>query len=491
MLTPIRYNNFEGLLNAGVSDFLLSDNELTACKNVWVYQIGKLQKVPGYSKATSTQLSSAVLYLHHYTDAINSDDYLLAVSNSGSNLTISQRQEGTYSTVSGIGSSLNGFANARVSMLNYLSKTFMVGCKGDSDFLPSAIIEGNTYSTSDANLTDMPKAKYIVNYKNTIFIGNCEVGGTRYPSRVYYSEPPVAGQISWDVLNDFLVFGVEDGDEITGMGVAVDNLIVFKRYSMWRYDDSSKSMMKIANIGCDNHNSIKEIAGTLYWSNRKGVYRWRGSYPELVSAKAQRYFDRVDQTTLSNQVAVLFNEDEYRIFIGDITIDNLFYENTWFCWNTVREQCYIRCTIHKANSACDYIEGGKRRAYFGTSNGYTMKFAMPADEVFSDDENEIDSFFITRAFDHGVPEQIKFTSSLIVFSNYATGMKCAIEKDNSKVFSEANLPLLRKNVEYKDLTGEAHRFRYKFYEKGDGRPWEFEGFVVLTQIKEDVKRVNL
>lgn len=69
--TPIRYTNYDGLLNVGASDFLLLDNELTACKNCWVYKLGKLQKVPGYSLATgSAQVVNAkdVSYLHHYFD---------------------------------------------------------------------------------------------------------------------------------------------------------------------------------------------------------------------------------------------------------------------------------------------------------------------------------------------------------------------------------------------------------------------------------------
>jgi hypothetical protein len=116
-----------------------------------------------------------------------------------------------------------------------------------------------------------------------------------------------------------------------------------------------------------------------------------------------------------------------------------------------------------------------------------MKFALPIDKVYDDNTAEIDSFFITKALDHGVPEDTKFTTHMTIFSNYAIGMKCAVQKDNEIAFREANIPILKKNIEQRDISGSANRFRYKFYEKGKGKSWEFEGFCILTDLKEQIK----
>jgi hypothetical protein len=82
-----------------------------------------------------------------------------------------------------------------------------------------------------------------------------------------------------------------------------------------------------------------------------------------------------------------------------------------------------------------------------------MKFATPVDKIYSDNDNEIDSFFVTKAFDHGVPEDTKFTTYMTIFSNYGVGMKCAVQRDNENVFKEANISILRKNVEARDISG--------------------------------------
>jgi hypothetical protein len=483
--TPIRYTQFDGLLNVGVSDFLLQDNELTACKNVWVYKLGKLQKVPGYSLSVNSQIVDGedVSYLHHYYDTSSSTNYLLATSDTGSNLTLKYRTTGNFATISGISTSWDTYATSKPSMVNYLGKTFIVGHKTGTTFLPNATITGTTFSTSDSNITDMPQGKFIVRYKDLIYVLYAKVDGTTYPSRAYYCDEPTAGAITWNnTLTKWEEFGYDDGDEITGGAEALDRLIVFKKHSMWRYDESVK--VKIDDVGCNSHRSIVNINGVLYWTNRKGVWRWTGGMPQLISAKAQELFDAVDQTTLENQIGACYNESEYRVFLGDITMNDYEYKNTWFCWDTIRERAYIRCTYDDVKSACNYIEDGKYRTYFSNDDGYVMKFATPVDKVYSDNNNEIDSFFVTKALDHGVPEDVKFTTYMSIFSNYATGMKCAVQKDNDKAFREANISILKNNIEKRDLSGSANRFRYKFYEKGKGKSWEFEGFVIQTQIKQ-------
>jgi hypothetical protein len=465
----------------------MQDSELIACKNVWIYKIGKLQKVPGYAKCYDSQVvdDRVVRYLHHYYDTSSSTDYMLAVSNDSTNahLTLKYRTTGAWSTISGISTSWNTYVSSSVSMVNYLGKTFIVGHKTGSTFVPNATVDGTAFSIVDTDITSMPQGKFIVRYRDLLYVLYPKNSGTVYPSRAYYCDEPVGGTIGWTGLTvNFVEFGYDDGDEITGGAEALDRLVVFKHYSMWKYDESS--VIKIADVGCDSYRSIVNIKGILYWTNRQGAWRWTGSQPEFISAKAQPFFDAIDQTKLNEQVACIYNEDEYRVFIGDVTVDEITYSNAWYCFNTRTERQYIRCTYNEVKSCCTYIESGARRAYFGDDDGYVYKFATAVDGVYADNGQEIDSFFITKALDHGVPEDTKFTNHMTVFSNYAVGMQIAVEKDNAKVYSQENVPVLSNNIEHIDLTASANRFRYKFYEKGTSKSWELEGFVIRTDLKE-------
>jgi len=561
-LISVRFLNFDGLLNAGVGDFLMLNNELIACKNVWTYKIGKLEKVPGYSECTtgipspsasvspsispsvspthslspsislsvspsvspthslspsislsvspsisfsvspsvspthslSESISPSVSpstgqiisgenvnYLHKYYDTSARTTYLLATSNDGSDLTLEYRTTGSWTTISGISTTWDNYADSQPDMENYLGRTFIVGYKSDSTFLPNALIDATTFKTSDDTmLTDMPQGKYIVRYRDLLYVLHAKTGGTVYPTRVYYCDEPTAGFIAWANLSTtFIEFGYDDGDVITGGAEALDRLIVFKTNSMWKYDESS--VEKVADIGCDSNRSIKVINKVLYWYNRDGFWRWRGGQPELISAKAQPYIDAMNQASLLDVVAVPYNGTEYRAFIGTITVEDITYTNAWFCWDTRREKCYIRCTATPGKSACVYVENGKRRAYFGNDDGYVYKFATPVDKDYTDAGAEIDSFFITKNLDYGAPEIKKIVNQMTVFTKYASNMKVAVDADNRGEFNESNTQILKNNIDELKFVAGANRYRYKFYQKGSGKSWQFEGFVVMTR----------
>ena len=485
-MQAIRYNHWDGLLNVATSDFLMKDDELSACKNVWCYSLGTLEKVPGYEKADSSQVidDKDVNYLHHYYQPSSKVDRLLACSDSGSDYIIEYRTIGAWAAVTS--GTHTGRAGAECDMENFIDKVFMVGYDAGT-FLTNATITTTTMATSDGtNLTNMAQGKYIVRYKDLLYVLHSYSGATLYPSRVYYSSAPTAGAITWTPSTDFIEFGYDDGDEITGGVEALDRLIVFKHYSMWKYDESERK--KIAEVGCDSYRSIVKIDQIPYWTNRYGAWRWRGGPPELISAKAQPFFDAVTQTTLGNQIGTIYNGFEYRVFIGTVTVEGYAYTNAWFCWDTRREKCYIRCTHDVAKSACTYIEDqdnvNKQRAYFGNDDGYVFKFADKVDKIYKDDDKEIDSFFVTKFLDHGVPEDVKFTNHMTVFSKYAAGMKVAVDVDYKKQYSEDN-KAINHNIQNLDISASGNLHKYKFYQKGSGKSFEFNGFVIQTDIKEE------
>lgn len=489
MPTSIRYNNFDGLANFNTSDFLMKDNELAAGKNVYTNKIGELEKVPGYAKADASQVidNQSVNFLHTYHRPTTATDYLIAGSDSGTSYILEYRTTGAWTTLSG--ATYTSSAGAEMSAANYLDRAFVVG-HDSGTFLAPATIAGTTYTTSsgsDTSLTDMPKGKYIVNYRDLLYVLNVDItGDQKYPSRAYYSDEPTAGEIGWTTpTTSFVDFGYEDGDEITGGAAILDRLIVFKHNSMWRYDEYERK--QIAPIGCDSYRSIVAVQSSLYWFNRDGFWRWSGGYPELISFKMQPMIDAIVQTTLGNVVATVHDGFEYRAFVGDVTFGGNTYTNTWFCFDTRTEKQYLRCTADVAKSAVVYTEESIKRAYFGNDDGFVMKFAKDIDAVYADNGNPIASFFTTKAFDYGEPENTKTTSHLTFFSENPQGMRFAVEKDNSGEFKNGQGQVLKKNIESADVLLSGHRHRYKFSENGTNKSWRFYGFVIEADIKETEK----
>jgi len=406
---------------------------------------------------------------------------MLAVSNNGANLTIRRRTTNLWGSFGDL-AWWDNYAGSIVDIENYLGKAFIVGYKSGTNFLPNALVDGITFKSwnEDSSLVSMPEGKFIIRYRDLLYVLHAKTGGTVYPTRAYYCDEPVAGAITWNNLTTtFVEFGYDDGDVITGGVEALDKLIVFKNDSMWSYDESQ--VQQIADIGCDSHRSIKKINKIIYWYNRDGFWRWRGGQPELISAKAQPFIDAMDQTTLTNVIATPYNGFEYRAFIGTVTVEGITYTNTWFCWDTRREKCYIRCTAHPAKSCCIYSEDGKRRAYFGDNDGYVYRFATKVDEVYDDNGSEIDSFFITKNLDYGVPESKKIVNRMTTFTKHAAGMKVAVDVDSRGEFSEINTKMIKRNTDDLDFVAGGNRYRYKFFQKGKGKSWQVEGFVISTK----------
>jgi len=480
----VKYLEFSGLLNVGVSDFGKPLNELSAIKNCYEYKIGKLEKVPGYSLATASQVidEQDVNYLHHYYDTANKINYLLATSTEGSDLTLEYRTTGNFATITGISTTWYTYAGSLPHMANYLSKTFIVGYKSGTTFLPNATINATTFSTADTDLTDMPQGKFVVGYKDLLYVLHAKTGGSVYPSRAYYSDEPIAGAIGWTVLTSFVEFGIDDGDEITGALESLDRLLVWKQYSMWKYDESE--VKKIADVGCDSYKSIINVFNIPYWFNRNGIWRWGGDKPQLISSKVQPFIDAIDQTALDEVVAVQY-EYEYRCFIGDVTVEDVNYTNTWICFDSRREKIYIRCTYDVVKSTATYVESGKQRAYFGNDDGQVMKFATKIDKIYADNGNEIDSFFVTNNLDFGSPDIIKQNSKITIYTKNAQGLNFMIDPDNSGEFEEGRGQVLKTNVEDLDINSSGYRFRFKFAENSTVKGWELEGFIVETEIKEE------
>jgi hypothetical protein len=486
-MSTIQHTNFSGGLNVGVSDFLLKDNELTAMQNIWTYQIGKIEKVPGYAKCDASQVidTKSVNFLHWYYRPSTQTDYLIAASDSGSDYILEYRTSGAWAAVTS--ATYTGRAGAQVDMENFLDKVFIVGYDAGT-FLADATISGTTLTFSDTSFDSSdsaPQGKYIIRYRDLLYVLHAYTGSTLYPSRAYYSSAPSAGAITWTPATDFIEFGYDDGDELTGGVEAFDKLIVFKHFSMWRYDESTR--LKIANIGCDSFRSIVKIGNIPYWFNRDGFYRWRGAQPEKISRKIQKFIDAIDASKLDEVVATIYMGEEYRAFIGDVTVDGISYTNTWVCWNTTREVWYIRCTADDVKSAANYVESGKRRAYFGNDDGFVMKFATKVDGVYADNANEINSFFITKNFDYGVPEDSKHIRHITAFSAKSQGLVITIDADNRDEFSSAQTQIINRNVYSEDINASGNRFRYKFLETGITESWEFEGMSMTTDIKEDEK----
>ncbi len=169
-------------------------------------------------------------------------------------------------------------------------------------------------------------------------------GDTSNPDTLFYSSIPSGGAISWTADNGFIEINPNDGENgITGLGTNGTVLLIFKRSSLYRWDGSSTFPNRVIPIGTPSNESIAaHDSGWVYFfgigKSSVGVYRTSGGYPQKISLNISRWLEAIAVTNYSN-VAGFVDDDHYYLSIGNVTVDDTVYTNTWLVY-TISLQCW-------------------------------------------------------------------------------------------------------------------------------------------------------
>jgi hypothetical protein len=161
--------------------------------------------------------------------------------------------------------------------------------------------------------------KYVANWGNFMFAANV-LGledGARRGSRLYWNYP--ANGASWPV--DYYVdLDADDGDEITGIKVLGDYIVVFKTYKIfvgqWVGGTYMFQFTRVSSmVGCVSNNSIVERRGTLYFLAKDGMYSFNGYSPPIdISTNIKNHFLSVNMGVAYKAQSALY-EAHHQIWI--------------------------------------------------------------------------------------------------------------------------------------------------------------------------------
>jgi len=136
---------------------------------------------------------------------------------------------------------------------------------------PSLIVEPPT-----ADSTGGPVAKYIIRYKDKLVLA----GLSGQPTRVLWSGGGAnIEKFHWSQGGGYVDIEKDAGDDITGLAVHQEKLIVFKEESIFQLSLTVEEGIVIpvytlitASHGCVSHRTIKPVENDLFFLSRKGVY---------------------------------------------------------------------------------------------------------------------------------------------------------------------------------------------------------------------------
>jgi len=189
---------------------------------------------------------------------------------------------------------------------------------------------GSAVVTSDSALFNARNIKV----GDPFFITQSDVGNARnkpYTVQSIDSETQITltenitytstDDVYW-VGGNWIDIGVPDGDTANGIGEASNEVIFYKKNSVYRYNVEGESLRRIKDVpGTTSPRSIVNWGGYSYWYHPSGIYRTSGGTGEKISNPIE---DIIEGVASSNQTLVVGFIDQKRnevgFYLGDVTL---------------------------------------------------------------------------------------------------------------------------------------------------------------------------
>jgi len=309
--TSYQVTDFSGGQNSNVSEMLKDNNELDLIRNGQLTKIGLIQKRLGYATQRGSDVSTGKILGAHSFYPYSGTIRQYAVADSASDSDVYTFNPATNSWTA---HHLALTMGSKCEFATFLNLFFRVNYTE-----ATASNDGTAWSTT-TDVTNAPKARYIIPYLNRLYLGECKVGSSEYASRVYYSSlpDPSTSAITWDVSDTGNWFEVnpDDGDSIKGLGVNANRLLVFKENSLYRYD--TNTLYEVPGCpGTVSQRTVKNIQGYTIYLHSSGVWAYDGSTSQLISRPMQQYIEGMNTLNLSEACAYV-RGDHYYCFIGNV-----------------------------------------------------------------------------------------------------------------------------------------------------------------------------
>jgi len=188
---------------------------------------------------------------------------------------------------------------------------------------------------------------------------------------------------------NYVDYYTNDNDVIMQLHENYSRLLVFKRDSLFRYDQQVKVRIP-GSPGTTSSLSVatcKNKEWTLYWysstKNETGFYLFNGSESKLIRSPIQKYIDGINSNMYGSIVG--WTEGRlYRAYVGNITNSeyDISIPRAVITFDTEAETYSIDPIAHTVVAATQYRQASQRSAFLGTSGGRVVE--TPSGNSFDD-----------------------------------------------------------------------------------------------------------
>ena len=165
----------------------------------------------------------------------------------------------------------------------------------------------------------------------------------------------------WPSASQALLSDARDNSPITSIAALADNLVVFKKNSIWLMIDQGTDLnnlaiyeprLVVAGVGCLAHNSVRAIPGGLVFLAEDGFYLFDGT-PNIkrISDPVKNYISRISPARAPFAQAINWRTQQYYLCAtsldGEMNSNNYVFcydyqSGAWWMWTGWDVQCWYQ-----------------------------------------------------------------------------------------------------------------------------------------------------
>lgn len=402
-----------GGLNSTAGPFGVDDSESTDLQNVDFSKFGSVVKRSGYTALNTTAIQASPQFdsLHWYEATVSGAQVRYAMATAGTSLYKMDALDGGWDNITG---NVVLTATNHADTENWLNEAYFVN-GNDIPIKWSGAGNGTTVP-QPLNVT---KPKFIKQFNNYMFIGNVVVSSVAQTSRIYWSDLRTTS--TWTATS-FIDISKDDGQQITGMHVLSDRLVVFKERSIYNVFFSGDVDIPFilpgggksnSNVGCVAPFSIQEVENGLVFLSLDGFYYYDGNNAYKIS-------DRINTTLLGynttrfNQAVSCKQIAKSRYFCalpGPSSTNN----NKVVVWDWFNNAFSIYSGLAAAAMYTFYVSGSDERPYFGDYSGFAYRMDTGLDDYILNVQTAINAYYYTNWKAFGDVVDQKGISNLVLY----------------------------------------------------------------------------
>jgi hypothetical protein len=492
--TPFSFIKLGGGLNDTGGPFDLTDNESPSLQNIDFDKFGSIMPRNGYTILNSVAIPTASpstnpsLGLYWFRTPTLEKAIRVVLDK----VYRMDALDGTWDDITGTGPKLNTTTDYPCDFTTFNSKVLFTN---DID-VPKQW--GGSGSISNMTVvTGLTQARFITNYQNYCIMANCVVSGVDCPTRLYFSG--IKDETSWDAA-DFYEIGYNDGQEIMGIKVLGDRLIVYKTKSIWFITFTGNADIPFliyksnSPIGCVSPFSIQEVDNGHIFLSWDGLYYFDGLNSYKLSDKINNTIRGINRSRLNYfHSAYQFDKSRYLLSVASSTStwNNLVISLTYDFQNTTGNifKSSKFAGISASNIAIFNVSGVEERVYFDDYLGYTYRLDDGVNDNPSNTAQAVSSYYYTnwKNFNDicdkkGIPHAYIYHSNTSGSLNFSYSYDFSTIDQYTHSFSMLTTQTVSDLGVRRDLTGRGRVVRFKFSNTNTSTHYVIHGIGVQANL---------